>query len=78
MSDLSDKSTNVLRALASTVSQRMTIDELIATVGKGSSKQAMQSTIRILERDGYVLRRYSNLGRVKLIVVLTDRGLKAI
>lgn len=51
------------------------MDDLVSELGAGSTKQAMQSTIRTLERRKLLLRSYRfSEGRNRLVLELTPEG----
>ena len=73
---MSPKMKHILRAVATaTPGAEPTMDELVEAFGSGASKQAMQSTIRLLEKRGLLERHYEcREGRVRLVLKPTTRG----
>jgi DNA-binding MarR family transcriptional regulator len=71
---MSPKQKKILAHLAR-VTEHPTIDELMVLFGAGATKQAMQSTLRYLEEDGLLERRYeTRTGSRRLVLRLTPRG----
>lgn len=62
---------------AATRGGELTMDELVALEGKHASKQAMQSTVRTLERRGMIVRAYeTRSGKVRVYFLPTLRGVE--
>jgi hypothetical protein len=73
---ISPKGEKILELLSEASGGCLTIDELIIQAGAGASKQAMQGTVRGLEKRNLVTRRYElREGRVRLVVEATSGGL---
>lgn len=76
---ITPKMVRVVKAVvvaAATPGHELTMDELVILEGKHASKQAMQSTVRILEERGFLARAYeTRAGKVRAYLVPTLKGL---
>lgn len=78
---ITPKMVRVLKLVAAAAAKgrghELAMDELVGLAGSGASKQAMQSTVRILERKGYLSRVYATRsGKVLAFLLPTVSGVE--